>query len=245
MGSRPFKCRYRPFRNSDEEIEVTWFPAAPGALPLGRVSNITIPFWEQDQFEYSDGLLPLSSVVPTGKPVVRPGTGRGHVCGTDEDFREGGIYAPLDPPVTYGVQGLPTCCGAPALLGGGDGVGGVVGVVWAVAPGLTCPTAAAWPVDAGLYAVTNPPFAGEYWWRWPVVNGVTYRVRRVITSGSTSAPIVVTEGVACPGVSVHNFAGDPADSSADVTATVNGWMWWFLLNSFPNDYGAELSVETL
>lgn len=140
---------------------MTWFPAAPGALPLGRVSNITNPFWEMDQFEYSDGDLPLSSVVPTGKPIVRPGTGRGHVCGTDEDFREGGLYEPLEPPATYGVQGLPTCCGAPVLLGGGVRDGGAVGVVFPLVPGSDCATALLF--DVGVPQVITIPGPGIYW----------------------------------------------------------------------------------
>lgn len=152
MGSRPFRCKYRPFRDSDEEVEVEWFPAAEGALPLGMPSNITNPFWERDQFEYTDGDLPLSTVVPTGKPVARPGTGRGHVCGSEEDFREGGRYEPDEPPVVYGQQGLPQCCGAPVVGAATVVDGGRCGVASPIVPGNTCATATEIPLGEWLTA---------------------------------------------------------------------------------------------
>lgn len=165
FGSRPFRATYRPFRDSDQEVEVEWFPAAPGALPLGRLSNITIPYWEQDQFEYDDGDLPLSSAEPTGKPVVRPGTGRGHVCGTDEDFREGGSYEPEGEPVTYGQQGLPTCCGAPVVAGGAVSDSGQVVVLVPIVPGQACEDATEIPLGEWLEVFV--PAGNNYWLRFP------------------------------------------------------------------------------
>jgi hypothetical protein len=168
-GSRPFKAMYRPFRDSDVEVEVTWFPAAPGAKFLGFQSCITNPFWERDQFTYTDEYLPLDTVEPTGKPRTRPGTGRGGYCGTVEDFAIGGKYLPDEPPVTYGQAGLPTCCGAPVAVAGA-GVGGRNSlVVTPLTPGTTCPTAAEFNFE--VPTLLSVPAAGTYWHRVPTVAG--------------------------------------------------------------------------
>lgn len=172
LGSRPFSTVYRPFRGSSEWVRIEWFPCAPGAKDLPFESNITNPFWERDQYEFEDGEEPLEEVIPTGKPRVKPGTGKGHVCGTEEDFRDGGLYLPDEPPVLYGMLGLPACCNAPVVMRGGveDRGSDVVTPV----PGLTCETAGLWPLGV-LVTITRAFDATVWWFRHPVAAGKTYR----------------------------------------------------------------------
>lgn len=167
-------------------VEIEWFPAASGALPLGQQCCITIPFWEHEQFEYTDGELPLTTVVPTGRPVVKPGTGRGHVCGDSADFLEGGLYAPDDPPVVYGASGLPSCCGAPVVGTGGAIDGGRCGVGFPVVPGTGCATATEIPLGAWLEVET---IAGQEWWLYTTRNTPAPGVRTVTAEGDASGVI--------------------------------------------------------
>lgn len=222
IGSRPFKARYRPFRDSDQEVEIEWFPAAPGALPLGFVSNVTIPYWEQNQFEYTDGNLPLTTAEPTGKPTFRPGTGRGHVCGTREDFERGPHFDPDITPITYGAQGLPTCCGAPVPLRGGARDGGRVEVVTEVAPGPNCPAAANLPELAT--GAGHVEIGVENWWRFPVTGGEDYRF--TFPSLPHVIGFQVLEGADCfTSVLRVNTAITNASPPTDVTATFGPFFW--------------------
>lgn len=184
IGSRPFRATYRPFRNSDEEVEIEWFPCAPGAENYDGVSCITIPQWEREQFEFTDGLLPLSTVVPTGKPVTRPGTGRGHVCGSEEDHREGGLYEPLEPPVVYGQLGLPHCCGAPVVAGAVCIDSATCEVVYPVVPGATCETATALPF--GVWSTWTIVAGQDYWFTVPAYPPLTIDVCAEELSGTAT-----------------------------------------------------------
>lgn len=226
LGSRPFSTVYRPFRGSDEWVRIEWFPCAPGAKDLPFESNITNPFWERDQYEFEDGDEPLEEVIPTGKPRVKPGTGRGHFCGTEEDFREGGLYLPDDPPVLYGRLGLPACCNPPVVMQGGveDGGWDVVPVV----PGNDCFTAA--PVEFDQTYIVQVAAAGGSWLILPL--------------GVSSNPVWMTSTYwtdpgPAPGFS--NLAGDdcsflvndgPVAWSADTRVLlaggsgVNRWIAW-------------------
>jgi hypothetical protein len=46
--------------------------------------------------------------LPKSLPTFPPNN---HICGTEQDHREGGEYLPALPPVTFREDGLPTCCG--------------------------------------------------------------------------------------------------------------------------------------
>jgi hypothetical protein len=60
-----------------------------------------------------------------------------HQCGTPEDFAEGGLYDPAQPPVVYTGSGFPVCCDpVPTVLGGGAG-GGLATVVYIGKPAVT------------------------------------------------------------------------------------------------------------
>ncbi len=61
------------------------------------------------------------SRVTTTHMVAPANSGKGHYCGTEEDFREGAVFDP-DLHVEYRNNGLPKCC--PGDPEGGVGLGG-------------------------------------------------------------------------------------------------------------------------
>ena len=163
LGSRPFSTVYRPFRDSSEWVRVDWYPCAPGAKTLPFESCITNPFWERDQYEFEDGDEPLEQVIPTGKPRVKPGTGKGHVCGSEQDFREGCARDESIPPVLYGMLGLPQCCNPPVVMRGGVEDGGRAVATPPVGPGTSCLTATV--VSYEDTHLISAPGAGNWWVR--------------------------------------------------------------------------------
>ena len=48
----------------------------------------------------------------------------GHICGTHQQFLDGGTYDPSLPPNQYSPTGLPLCCNPVKVGGGGAGAGG-------------------------------------------------------------------------------------------------------------------------
>jgi hypothetical protein len=195
LGSRPFKCKYRPFRDSDQEVEIEWFPCAPGAELLPWVSNVSNPFWEEDQFEFTDGTLPLDTVIPTGKPRSKPGSGKGHVCGTEGDFANGGLYQPALPPVAYGMQGLPSCCN-PAVVGRGGVLDGGRSLVLGFAePAQSCVTATPLPLDTptGIIMIPNR----VYWLRVPKLGLTELHLRWQTVTGTPPIGCFANEGNDC------------------------------------------------
>jgi hypothetical protein len=121
---RPYSIPCRFLRNSDLVGTVKWVEAQPDALTLDRTNIISSQDWELDR-----GLLPVAVGEQEGRRVFRAavvpvGLGRDHVCGTDEEFDQGGLYEPDLPPVVYGAAGFPLCCLPPRRLrGGGAGSG--------------------------------------------------------------------------------------------------------------------------
>ncbi len=210
-------------------------------MPLGKLSNITIPYWEKDQFEYTDGDLPLSSAEPTGKPVVRPGTGRLGVCGTDEDFREGGLYAPLLPPATYGNQGLPTCCGAPVLVSPVAVDGGVNAVTHTLAGGVDCASSVLLPLGTE-FLLEPPPVTATWWLKHPVTAGKTYRY--TVTPDPDFSSAVLYEGPDCANLTTMSIFILPPPF-VDVTATATDWFWFEYVSILGGGVRFRLRVDEL
>lgn len=120
-------------------MRIVWYPALPNAEPLPFPCCISNPYWERDQYQFGDDNCDFETIVPTGKPRTKPGSGGGHVCGTEEDFRDGGLYLPDDPPELIGMQGLPACCN-PAVVGRGGVIdGGKASMAAGVRVGGQCP----------------------------------------------------------------------------------------------------------
>lgn len=124
MMRRPYSIPCRFLRDNDTESVVKWVEARPDALTLDRANIITSQDWELDR-----GLLPVEVGEQEGRRIFKiahapVGLGRGHVCGTDADFDEGGLYEPELPPVAYSADGYPLCCDPPRRIRGGAGGSG-------------------------------------------------------------------------------------------------------------------------
>jgi len=113
----------------DQVGRVRWFEAAPDAETLPFESVILRTDWEIDP--WMDAPVGEVSGAARSTDLTRAprGSGRGHVCGTEEQFREGAHYDPDAPPVLYGGSGLPHCCGLWPVLRGGAGAGGHAALV--------------------------------------------------------------------------------------------------------------------
>lgn len=180
---RPFDCDARPFRGSDQLVRVRWFPAAPDAVAIPWPSNLDVPDWLRS-FELPEypGTVPAEwPGNPYNRAKAVPGSGRGHVCGTAEQFAGEAALDP-DADMRYRPDGLPVCCDPVRELKGGAG-GGVqasVGVVTPLTPGATCGVGSVVPlgVTVGGPLSLGPPVSNEFnWWRFSAVFGTTYRVR--------------------------------------------------------------------
>lgn len=203
-------------------VRFEWKPCAPGAEALGFVSCISNPFWERDQFEFTDGLHVLESVTPTGKPVFIPGTGRGHVCGTEQDFSEGGLFDESIPGIQLGRAGLPACCNPPVV-----GLGGVVDggkVLSGIVPGNSCLTATVGQVGVPLLLVI--PAAQAVWLKFPAPAGPTWH----ITFASSANPSVgLASGADCFNLfneGVTDFGVTPCEQYGFSPIAGNLWLSW-------------------
>lgn len=138
FGRRPYTTKCRPFRDSDEEVDLVWYPCAPGAKVLPFPSVMHQTDWDVELQPWLPvGEVPDAPKVFNGKPII-PGTGLGHFCGEESDFDLGGKRDEAIPPVVRGATGLPDCCRPPVLGAGGVADGGRAVVTWALEPGLFC-----------------------------------------------------------------------------------------------------------
>jgi len=119
FGRRPYTTTARFFRNSPVEVKVKWYPAdlTKGPLPFpSRISShdwATEPHrtegvgevWNTDRdFNHAKNLGPI------------PGP---HVCGTEDEFRNGEVFDPARPTMEYHASGIPKCCDDGRREGGG------------------------------------------------------------------------------------------------------------------------------
>lgn len=115
IGRYCYTTKMRPFRDSDLEVDIVWYPADPDAIVLPFPSVVTN--LEEMVMERSLGIYagwPVGEVPGALRPynaqTVKPLTGRGRYCGTPSMFRNGAYY---DPDVNRPKRpdGLPLCCG--------------------------------------------------------------------------------------------------------------------------------------
>lgn len=225
----------RPFRNSDVEVMIKFYPAAPGALGLPFASNLYVNSWDDDWEKlYQD----YPGCIGEGDQrnnlsVPIPGSGRGHVCGSSTDFEQGGLYDPAAPPVVYDVSGLPLCCLPPVDDPGGFGVGGAPGFPVAPFPGSTCLVAGG-PLQLGTWYQLN--FAGGFpnHWYFTFVNAANpIRFRgRSLNSGQLVAytlsrddcsTIERTGTLSAAGTDITYTSGTFLDVRLHLTATGAGF----------------------
>lgn len=119
MGRKPYRTDCRFLKDDDQVSKVRWYEARPDAPCLHKTTIIYRREWDNDEYEP----VPVGEVAGAAKrwligdaPV---GLGFDHVCGTDEDFEEGGTNEPDLPEVRYGALGWPLCCDPPKRLVGG------------------------------------------------------------------------------------------------------------------------------
>jgi hypothetical protein len=104
---------------------IVWYPVDDSAPDLG----ITTAFASDNWTDQRDGNpYPIGEIKGSPRPYTKwkgySGKPGGHVCGTAEDFANGGTYDPLAPPAVYDNRGVPGCCGAGIVVRGGEGQGG-------------------------------------------------------------------------------------------------------------------------
>lgn len=122
MVRRPYRTKCRFFRDSDVECDVHWYivPAENGTLGVPcRINSLD---WRDNRM--NPGVIGEVSFADRpfdGWGRIVPPTPGDHLCGSPEDFREGGRYLPDDPPFPRADDGIPFCCRPPlgALLVGG------------------------------------------------------------------------------------------------------------------------------
>ena len=111
-------------RDSDLTAKIVWYEANEDAKPLPFFSAVCNLDWEIDpwQQQHVGEVYGAERKYSPGKR--KPGTGLGGYCGDPLDFEEGGHEDDSLPPVIYGSNGLPACCGPVVSGRGGVGFGG-------------------------------------------------------------------------------------------------------------------------
>jgi hypothetical protein len=189
---KPYFAWVRPFRDSDVEAKIEWYPARDDA----EVLPFDSAFCNLDQ-QRMDQILPIFCGYKVGevpfrerprsfaKANKRPNGP--NVCGTREDFEDGAVYNPDLPPEPRDQDGLPVCCHHEGglVLGGLVATptsGGLVfgGAVESAIGGPTCAGATVFSVGDHVYHLPQPipgPGNSDVWFRaGPLVAG-NYRLR--------------------------------------------------------------------
>lgn len=178
IARRPYKTACRFLRDDDRVSTIRWAEAQPDARPLPYPSVIlSLDFERSDSQEW-----PVGEVDGAPRPFIHdavpPGLIGDHVCGTEDDFEQGGQYRPDLPPAEYDADGWLRCCTGPKKVHGGAGAGGhAVAVVTlpltrpggAGAGGHVVPTYSEWidPTEGGVEIggevpeVWSPPTPAE------------------------------------------------------------------------------------
>lgn len=182
-GRVPFKCDFRPWQDSDLTATLAWRRAAPDAPVLGFPSRIQALNLVSRPWVAAGVGEVYGSLGDPNWAAPPPFQKFDHVCGTREDFAEGGVYDPDAPPVEYDANGVPACCNPPVVARGGVAVGGVAtvsysGVVYDfeytfLSLGLNINCFADIPnqrwVGADAFGssavITSPLFGGQGYWR--------------------------------------------------------------------------------
>jgi hypothetical protein len=194
-GRYPFTETIRPFRDSDEEVTIRWYPAREDAPVLPFPSCIYNRSWDLDQVEAGGQPLYLGPAPPYNRAKVNPLALGNHQCGTARDFAEGGEYLPDLPPVEYRADGLPVCCGAMFEgIGGADALG-AADVTYQPPPGADCSTAAVFAVGVPYTFITDGRVSGEYWWTFTAPSTGLWR----FSGTGVAATVMSAFAGVCPG----------------------------------------------
>lgn len=243
FSRRAYKTACRFFTDDDRESVVRWMDARPGALCIPFESCILEKQMEPDAW-LPGGIGEVAEAERiTTLEKSPPGTGRGHVCGTEEMFRDGERYDPDSEPVRYGTGGLPLCCFPPlgAVVGGGGGLAADFLIV-PPPPPEQCPaattTCAAAPPGERSHECSYahvPGFTPDTVWRkWTTTVGEAARFI-VTTNFRPASTLRLWAGNSCGGLTlvwtspyVHTFG-----VTVDFTAPGTGV--WLEMASDPAD----------
>ena len=126
LARRPYTTACRFLRDSDTVSMIRWTECHPDAQPLPYPSVIlSLDMERSDNQEW-----PVGEVDGAPRRFIRdvtpPGLIGDHVCGTEQDFGEGGEYRPDLPPAEYAQDGWLKCCEPPKTIRGGAAAGGHV-----------------------------------------------------------------------------------------------------------------------
>lgn len=181
FGRRPYTTKFRPFVDSDDEVDLIWYNAEPDAPVLGypskiqQLDNVSMPWIAQGVGEVFGAPRIFNN--RRAIPFLR----YDHVCGTRSDFETGGVLDPIPPDVLYDRNDIPICCQPPFISQGG-GVGSGTATVTVTHPsydsfynvGTTFPPSA---------FVVNVTIANQEW--VDVEVGFTLTLRSPLYPGNT------------------------------------------------------------
>jgi hypothetical protein len=196
-GRRPYTTTARPFRDSTETREVDWYitrddaPALPYSSALNSLDDQETRLWYEDQWHNED---PRADRIYNGQGPF-PCAGAGHVCGTRDDFEQGGLFPGSAPAPPVDINGIPLCCN-PCIVPQGGGVGGGVLIFAAppVVPGTDCITATILPLGVPVEFITDGR-AGSYWFQGGVTGAGAFHIHGPVLGIAASRTQI---GGVCP-----------------------------------------------
>lgn len=239
----PYTCRAKFFRDSDVEGDLVWYPARADAPVLPFPSVFTDLIWDYDPWD-ADGPGPIPQFhIRRNFERVNPLALGTHVCGTAEDFANGGLYQPDDPPVVYLPSGLPECC-LPIYGGTGGGMGSGRADVTATPLYEQGCSHAQIGVIGDTYDVTLPmPTTDGYFWRFPVAYPNTYYVH-VLDALYPDTVMVLDWGAACFDFQHIGNATVPC-AGYTVPSAYYGYLYVFLGGTGSGDARFQFRVDQI
>lgn len=223
-----YRTTARPFRDSAVTVDVQWYKCAPGAPTLGFESCLNSLDWAGFPWlrRGPGEVFNAPREYHQANPIA--GADGHHVCGTEEDFRDGERYLPDLPPVEYSPEGLPRCCGVVGgvVLGGSGFVPQAVGAAVVGGPTDPGPTY----TDSCVVSVANPsalgttyweyknPFFGTFfrWFTWGMLPAGTYTITARGCGVESGIGLWVREAVTCDSF-ISLFIGVAPDEPFTVT----------------------------
>lgn len=239
-GTVSYREKVRPFRNSDREVEIIWYPV-PDTNPVLDVPSFTFNQINlADQGDVTNFPKALDNDFVKVFQKRKPFAVGQHRCGDAIDFAEGGLYLPDEPPPVFRPDGLPLCCGA-AFEGVGGGMGGGVGEVSVVplqpTPGTTCAAAPTIALDV-VYSYPMTVAFEDHWFKLPMPPGPQAHIVPAFTWPASGVFFELRVGSVCPGTAWGPGAGSPCFTFA---TTADPWLWvHFICATPPTSYSFKI-----
>lgn len=103
-----YRTKIRPFRDSDEEVEIRWFFAAPEAKDFPGEHRFTSGNWELDKPSWNGPGEVKGASRPWSNGERPPQLNGQHFCGKLEDFQRGALSTAA--PLKNAQRGVSLCC---------------------------------------------------------------------------------------------------------------------------------------